>query len=107
MRVDHIIELGDPLANDFGFTSELFEGYLWIKDNMITISLILSRYPSQGNFKTLVNTILNSGYSVRVPTPSAQMRAILKRWDFKPLDVYEMAVSEWVEYWVKNYHCAQ
>ena len=77
---DGLIDLGTPRADELGFTSELFDGYLWKHGNNIIISFIDSKHPGKGNLKRLFDGIEAKGFAIAVPTPSRRMHAIcLKR----------------------------
>lgn len=97
---DGEITLGTPTAIYLGFTPDKFAGYLWRQANRIIISLIISKYPGQGNLSSLFARILSLGYDVAVPTPSSRMRTIMEakgfvqewQWD----DFYEDHVELWV-----------
>ena len=85
------ILLNTTTGKQLGFTSDLFsaDSYLWRVDKSIWVSLIFSKRPGEGNFKKLVNNILEVGFTVIVPTPSNQMRQLLERWDFITTFDYE------------------
>lgn len=77
---DGIIILDSKRGKQFGFTSDLFYGYLWKTGNQITISLIFSLQERQGHLKTLFDRIESLGFTIAVPCPSSRMRNIcLKR----------------------------
>ncbi len=83
---DGIIKIDSKRAKPFDFTSDKFymDSYLWKTGSSITISFIASKSPGKGDFSKLVKTIINKGFTVKVPTPFATMRAILRRWQFTP-----------------------
>jgi len=69
------IEAGSDYANSLGFTADKFTGYLWQKEeNIITISLIMSLKPNEGNFSRFVNGLIERGFTVKVPTPFSHMQ---------------------------------
>ena len=80
--LDEIIKLDNPLAMRFGFTSDLFDGWLWVKGDTVYISFIISLEAGKGHFRGLVNRILRAGFKVAVPTPIADMEYIVKKWGF-------------------------
>ncbi len=79
---DNLINLDSPLGKKLGFTSDLFEGWLGLTDNYIYISCIISLKPRQGNLSKLFNNINKYGYGIKVPTPFADMLAIIKKKGF-------------------------
>lgn len=99
---DGEIKLGTPGAAYLAFTPDKFEGYLWRTGNRITISLIISRHPGQGNLSSLFERILSLGYDVAVPTPSNRMRAILKAKGFVQTWEWAEVYKEHVELWVNT-----
>jgi len=80
--INHCIDLDTPEACEIGFTSDKFDGYLWRRDNHITISAILSRQPGQGNLSRLFDAILAKGLDVKVPNPLPRMEQIGKNKGF-------------------------
>ncbi len=72
-----------PWGKEFGFTSDKFEGYLWKQGHWIIISQIKSLDPGRGNFKRLVRSIKDFVFDVAVPTPLAQMEAVLTKWGWQ------------------------
>jgi len=78
-----IITLDSKRGKLLGFTSNLFEGYLWKKDDTIIISFIVSKQEGQGNLSKLFNNILKKGYKVNVPTPMGKMLQIVRAKNFK------------------------
>ena len=48
---DGHIEIDSENGKIFGFTSDLFEGYLWKKENDIYISFIISIHEGKGNLR--------------------------------------------------------
>ena len=84
-----MISLDDDFAELIGFTSAHFEGYLWRPetinedDKHITISMIVSKFPGQGNLWNMFKAIESMGYSIVVPTPSNRMEAICAEYGFQ------------------------
>lgn len=86
----------------FGFTKDLFEGYLFEKKKDIYISFIISLQEGRGNLRKLFDSILKAGYNVKVPTPFARMEMIIKKLEFKHTVEYEKEFGEYVDVWVKE-----
>lgn len=78
-----------PTATQLGFTSDLFGGYLWVTDDAIFISAIFSLQPGKGHFRALLERLLETGKTIRVPTPSTRMRSILSSYGFTETTVYD------------------
>jgi hypothetical protein len=74
-----MIIFGDKLAEDFGFTEDKFDGWLWEDGEFMWISFIISLDPGQGNLKKLFDAIESKGYKLIVPTPSSRMVMICKK----------------------------
>ena len=81
---DGEISLDSEDGKELGFTSDLFDGYLWKIGDRIFISLIVSRNKRQGNLSRLFARIQEAGYKVAVPTPVGKMVKILKKKGFVP-----------------------
>lgn len=94
-----MIRLDSEHAQEFGFTSDKFEGWLWKRDNVITVSFIISRQEGQGHFSRLLNAVWAKGYTIQVPTPLGPMRTILQKKGFQRKAVYDRAFQDWVEIW--------
>ena len=83
-----MIKLDDDFATVLGFTSDKFDGYLWRpetineEDKHITISLITSKKPGEGNLIKLFDKIKSMGYGIVVPTPSNRMESICAEYGF-------------------------
>ena len=82
-----IIELDTPYAQEIGFTSDKFHGYLWGNSNSITISLITSRHEGQGNLLKLFDSILDRSLQIIVPTPFKRMINICERYGFHRIKI--------------------
>jgi hypothetical protein len=78
-----LIELDSKLGKEIGFTSNLFEGYLFKVNKSIYISLIVSKKEGKGNLTKLFNKILEKGYKIMVPTPLGKMKEIVKSKGFE------------------------
>lgn len=74
---DGIIELDSDRGKQLGFTTDRFDGYLWKVGDSVYVSFIMSR--QRGNFRSLVNTILSHGWTVKIPTPLGEMNRIVKK----------------------------
>ena len=81
-----MIAVDSVSGRSLGFTSNLFtdESYLWKDGNRVLVSFIMARSPGKGYFRELVGKIEATGLRVAIPTPMAQMEAILSRWGFVP-----------------------
>ena len=79
---DGQIDLDSENGKIFGFTSELFEGYLWKKKDDIYISFIISKQEGKGNLRKLFNNILQHGFNIKVPTPFPRMQKIISKLGF-------------------------
>lgn len=79
---DGMVPLDSALGRELGFTSDLFDGYLWQHEREIWVSFIASHQPGQGHFRQLVDRILGMGYEVVVPTPLGRMVSILRHMGF-------------------------
>ena len=99
---DHIIDLDTPLANELGFTSDKFDGYLWKSGNYVVISFIISLQEGQGHLSNLFKTIESKGFGIKVPTPFARMKAIIMEKGFKKTEEWFEEADCPVEIWVKN-----
>ena len=99
---DEIIELGTPLANELGFTSDKFDGYLWKKDTHVVISFIISLHERQGNLRRLFESITDKGFGIKVPTPFDRMRKICMKNGFKMTEEWFKEAECNVEVWVKD-----
>ncbi len=78
---DGIINIDDESAKILGFTSDRFDGYLWRNGGTIIVSFIASH--ARGNFRALVNRIVELGLRVDVPTPLGRMQSIVRRNGYK------------------------
>ena len=78
-----LIHPDTPLGKEFGFTSDRFVGWLGEKEGYIYLSFIESLQPGKGHLSELFENILKRGYGIKVPTPSAHMKAIVEKKGFK------------------------
>jgi hypothetical protein len=90
-------EIGKQLS----FVSSRFKGWLWKKDEFITVSFIESVQEGKGHFSELLNNIWDKGYKVRVPTPFAKMLMILKKKGFTEKQYFDEDADGYVEVWEK------
>ena len=81
-----LIYLDTPFAKELGFTSDKFDGWLGENNGYIYISFIESHQPGEGHLSELFENILKQGYGIKVPTPSAHMKAIIEKKGFKPTE---------------------
>ncbi|MDD2251333.1 MAG: hypothetical protein PHE92_09605 [Candidatus Cloacimonetes bacterium] len=96
------IETGTPDGDRFGFTEELFSGWLEYdpKNNIIYLHYIISRKKNEGNVTVLIRKWLNEGYDVRVVMPRSIMQHILKKLRFeKSFEMFPDQYAEEVEVW--------
>jgi hypothetical protein len=95
------IRIDSEKGKQFGFTTQLFHpvSYLWEQDNYIIISLIHSR--KKGNFKKLVDNIINAGYGIKIPTPTGDMKRIVSKNNYKK--TYDKSkIYGIVEVWIQE-----
>ena len=98
---DGQIDLDSENGKIFGFTSELFEGYLWKKKDDIYISFIISKQEGKGNLRKLFNNILQHGFNIKVPTPFPRMQKIISKLGFTKTFEQEKDFGK-VEVWCKK-----
>lgn len=96
-RIDPDSKLGAMI----GFTSDLFDGWLWQHGRWIIVSFIEAKVKGRGDFGRLVRSLEAKGYDVGVPTPMAQMESILKKWGWKPNYIGDKKFGT-VELWSKS-----
>lgn len=96
-----VIELGSDLANEIGFTADKFAGYLWLDNNRMFISFIVSLQPGRGNLSALFDCIEEKGYRVAVPNPLGRMTDILRRKGFVCHFEADEVMGEVSEVWEK------
>jgi len=97
---DGIIELNSKFANEIGFTSNNFSGFLWKVGGYIYISYIKSLNPGQGKLSSLFNNIQKKGFGIKVPTPFSLMESICKQKGFKLTYERDNHYNEKVDVWV-------
>ena len=79
MEEDGAIFLDTDRAKELGFTTDLFQGYLWEDDGNIWISFIYSINPCQGNCTRLIQKLLEEYKGVIIPSPSEAMCSLCRR----------------------------
>lgn len=101
---DGIIQVDQRFAKEIGFTSDLFErhSYLWIKGKEIYISFIQSKTPRKGHFTTLVNSIIQNGYIIKVPSPIQGMESVVQKLGFTKTTEYFKEANEYIDVWIKG-----
>lgn len=82
MKTDGLVNVDSPFARAIGFTSDKFIGYGWRSGQEFYLSVISSKQEGQGHFRVLVQTLLDQGVTVKVPTPFPRMKMILERLEF-------------------------
>ena len=98
-----------PRGKELGFTEELFDGYLYESDDDVIISALVSKAPNCGNLGLLCQNILATGKSIKVPTPSPKMLAILQKSGYSMTlethsfqEANEEAIDIEIEIWTKH-----
>lgn len=95
---DGPILLDSDTAQSLGFTSDKFDGYLWKTPDAIMVSFIVSK--QRGNFRQLVQRILQLGLTVKVPTPLGRMQEILLKNGYQHTQEFDADNGEHVNVWV-------
>lgn len=88
--------------NPFGFTAELFDGYLCKLGDDIFISLIESREPRKGNFRRLCESIMSQGFILKIPTPLGRMQEIVEKNGYTHTLEFSVGMQSDVDVWVKK-----
>lgn len=96
------IEPGDEVADRIGFLKSLFEGYLFMDGQQVYISVIRSLHPRQGHLQSFVNALLQSGFTVKIPTPFLGMKFFLLKNGFKKTVEFDERFDADIEVWVKE-----
>lgn len=99
---DNCIMPDSEFANELGFVSELFEGYLFKDGDYIYISFIVSKEEAKGNLRRLFKNILDNGYGIKVPCPFPKMEFIVNKLGFKQTFEFENMTGEDVSVWIKE-----
>lgn len=97
-----IIETDSVLGKKLGFISTKFDGWLWLIENYVYISMITSLNSGNGNLSKLFDKILEMGYGIKVPTPLGNMILIVNKKGFKKTFEYDSEMGCDCEVWVKN-----
>lgn len=95
-----IIQPGDELAMNIGFSADRFDGYLWKEKGRIMISMIISKQPKLGHMNELFAAIEDLGFEIAVPTPLGLMEHILEKKGFHQtveIDPDFGAVEVWIK----------
>ena len=93
--------MDSAIGRELGFTSDRFDGYLWIHPGEIYVSFIESRQQGEGHLSQLFDACWSRGLTIKVPTPFAHMEAILKRKGFE--HTWEQtSMNDACEVWVKS-----
>jgi len=95
----------DPLGKKFGFTKELFDGYLWIQGKYVYVSFIVSKKERKGNLKRLFEEIQKNGYGIKVPTAMGRMTEICFKNGFVLTQEWFEPAGEHCDVWVKEPRC--
>lgn len=82
MNGDGPVHLDSDFAKKIGFTSDKFDGYGWILGKSFYVSFIVSKDEGKGNFRAMVDRLIQAGLTVKVPTPFARMKDICTRYGF-------------------------
>jgi hypothetical protein len=90
------------ISAPFGFSPDLFDGWLWKMGDAVIISFIECLVPGKGHFKRLVENILSNGFAVRIPTPLGKMERIVKENGYVQSFEYDKDFGEEVEIWTKR-----
>jgi excisionase family DNA binding protein len=93
-------------AQEIGFTSDKFDGYLWQEDERVIISMIVSLDMGKGNLSRLFKAIEAKGYQVAVSTPLGRMQQIITRKGFRPHMepfIIDGELIDMVEVWMKEF----
>ena len=80
---DGCIEPDSPAGRALGFTSDLFDGWLWKTGRRVTVSFIESKQPGRGHVRSLFDRI-EKDFDMEVPTPLGRMTKILLARGFAP-----------------------
>ncbi len=81
-KPDFVCEPGDSRVAQYGWTSDLFRGYISIVDKTIWISSVWSLQKGKGNFSRFVKNLHEAGFLVKVPGPFPKMTEICKHMGF-------------------------
>lgn len=96
------IETGTPEGDEFGFTENLFSGWLEYDPscNRLYLHYIISRRKNEGNTTKLIRTWLDKDLDVRVVMPRPIMQHVLEKlWFEKSFEMFPYQYAEEVEVW--------
>lgn len=99
--MNEIINLDSEFAQEIGFTSDKFFGYLWRDNSRVIISAIMSKSPNKGHFTQLLKAIEDLGLKVEIPTPSLAMWRYLAKRNFVPRKEWD-SQPETIEVWARS-----
>lgn len=107
LRTDHeyggeYLPLGNPIADELGFLTDHFSGWMWRFGHVIYVCNVESLQPGQGHFSALLNNLWGRGYTVRVPTPLLAMTAILRHKRFRRKQEWDRGLRMPVEVWERK-----
>lgn len=94
--------INPSVSAPFGFSPDLFYGWLWKMGDAIIISFIECLVPGKGHFRKLCENILSSGFAVRIPTPLGKMERIVRKNGYVQTFEYDKDFGEEVEIWTKR-----
>lgn len=97
--------LSPDQAAEYGFTKDLFSGWIAKIDNNIIISMIESKHPGRGDFSRFVQGLWDRGFTVQIPTPMGIMIDFVLGHGFtKSLVPFDPEIPEagMVELWTKE-----
>lgn len=100
---DEPVPPGHPGAARLGWTSEWWHpmSYIYREGKQVYLSVVIALHPGHGHFSELVERLLASGLTVKVPSPSAELRSILRHLRFRPsVEEDELHGEVWV--WVRH-----
>ena len=80
----------DPLASEWGFTSDKFYGMLNLRNGTVWVTYIESLQPKKGNCTLLFKNILKQGYGIIVLNASKNMESIVKKMGFRTAPMKNM-----------------
>lgn len=102
MIKDGLMKPGEA-PEHWGFTKENFDegSYLWMTKGVCTVSFVAAKVMGTGAFSRLVKAIEADGIKIEVPTPLPLMRAIIRRWGFKPSRQWSDDFQDHVEVWTR------
>jgi hypothetical protein len=93
--------LDSPEAVKLGFSSARFSGCLMCKDRSICVWRIYSKEPGKGYLSSMFKKMLDSGYTLQVPTPVGRMAEIVLHMGFTRTMAYDPQLEPY-EVWVKG-----